>query len=566
MPMTDVKLDLELINRETGEVATTDQFLMTPESLQGFEGDLSFESGWSLDGESKGIATILFIPKQEAAPDHPVRYSFGGTLSYTDPTNGLTVTRELFPVTLTVRPTPLLDLTYFMQRDCLGDDPDTEDVVEPVQETEFALLIQNVGHGDAENVFMTTEQPEIVDNQKGLLVNFEIVRSLLNGREDALAMGGDVTTDFGTIPAGSTAYAQWMFECSLLGHFIDYKVEATHVSSYGDKSLSLLGKVTIHEMIRSIRIPEENDKAIEDLLTGWLCNDVTDSHEAPDHIYLSNGAEAAVHAMGRATVSPAEDEENRQYLLTLTPTVEGWNYGNVEDPTDGYQQLESIVRLNDGLVIPVRNFWQTDRTLRDSMAPYYENLLHFADYFDGNEPQEYLLTFSPAPSSWLEVVAFSQLDAEVLYQPLRTATVTFNKEIDPASFTTDDVHLECQGQQLDITDLGISSTNDEFSYLLNLEPLTQRSGYFVLTVQAAGITDLEGFNGRTGRQLCWTQYISDSLDEINADATGTLIFDASGQRVKHIEQSGLYIIVESHVGKKTSRKVYIEKSNLPNVR
>lgn len=56
------------------------------------------------------------------------RYAFGGSLSYVDPFTGLEVTRDLTPITLTVKPSPNLDLTYFMQRDIKGDDPLTKEV------------------------------------------------------------------------------------------------------------------------------------------------------------------------------------------------------------------------------------------------------------------------------------------------------------------------------------------------------------------------------------------------------------------------------------------------------
>ena len=81
-----------------------------------------------------------------------------------DPFSGLEVTRELSPVTLTVKPSPEQDLTYFMQRDVLDDDPLTTDVVEPMQPAEFALPINNKGNGDATNVRMVTKQPEIIEN------------------------------------------------------------------------------------------------------------------------------------------------------------------------------------------------------------------------------------------------------------------------------------------------------------------------------------------------------------------------------------------------------------------
>ena len=164
---------------------------------------MALDAGWSLAAGATGTATILFVPTKYAAPVRPVNYSFGGTLSYIDANTGLRVTRELYPVTLTVNPTPELDLTYFMQRDIYGDDAMTEDVVEPMVPAEFTVLINNKGYGDANNVKMVTEQPKIIENKKQLLIDFEILSSQLNGQDKVMAMGESVATEFGTIPAHS---------------------------------------------------------------------------------------------------------------------------------------------------------------------------------------------------------------------------------------------------------------------------------------------------------------------------------------------------------------------------
>ena len=76
-----------------------------------------------------------------------------------------------------------------------------------MEPAEFALIINNKGNGDATNVKMVTNQPEIIDNQKGLLIDFEFISSQLNGQDKTLALGQSIPTDFGTIPAHTQAYA-----------------------------------------------------------------------------------------------------------------------------------------------------------------------------------------------------------------------------------------------------------------------------------------------------------------------------------------------------------------------
>lgn len=527
--MKDVKLTLTVTD-EKGNIAMSDKFQVNPEKLEGFNGKLDFTDGWTLDEQKEGVATVLFIPTKKAAPTVETRYAFGGTLSYVDPFTGLEVTRDLTPITLTVKPSPNLDLTYFMQRDIKGDDPLTKEV-EPSEEAEFSLLINNLGYGDATNVKMTTNQPEIVDNEKGLKVKFELMSSQLNGQEKTLALGGNVSTDFGTIPAHSTSYAQWWIKSSLLGHFTDYDVTATHLTSYGNKDLSLLNDVTIHELIRSIDVTK-GDKTLK----GFMTNDIVDADDTPDMLYLSDGEIEKVNVAASSSITKTSDTE---YTLTITPSEEGWNYGNLSDPTYGVSALKSVTRASDGKQISLRNFWQTDRTLRDGKDPLYENRIHFADQFDGKNAESYILTFEATPSLMLEVASIEGAPAEdeVATQPVNTLKVMFNKYIDPATFTSEDIQINVQGKEQD-SQLVKISTEDNKNFVLDLTQLNASAGngYYTLTVQTSGITDSEGFAGKTGKTASWTLFVNSQvklLTSVYPENAGEVIGRVAGNEVAY---------------------------------
>ena len=527
--MKDVKLTLTVTD-EKGNIAMEDKFQVNPEKLEGFNGKLDFTDGWTLDAQKEGVATVLFIPTKKAAPTVETRYAFGGTLSYVDPFTGLEVTRDLTPITLTVKPSPNLDLTYFMQRDIKGDDPLTKEV-EPSEEAEFSLLINNLGYGDATNVRMTTNQPEIVDNEKGLKVKFELMSSQLNGQEKTLALGGSVSTDFGTIPAHSTSYAQWWIKSSLLGHFTDYDVTATHLTSYDNKDLSLLNDVTIHELIRSIDVTK-GDKTLK----GFMTNDIVDADDTPDMLYLSDGEIEKVNVAASSSITKTSDTE---YTLTITPSEEGWNYGNLSDPTYGVSALKSVTRASDGKQISLRNFWQTDRTLRDGKDPLYENRIHFADLFDGKNAESYILTFEATPSLMLEVASIEGAPAEdeVATQPVNTLKVMFNKYIDPATFTAEDIQINVQGKEQD-SQLVKISTEDNKNFVLDLTQLNASAGngYYTLTVQTSGITDSEGFAGKTGKTASWTLFVNSQvklLTSVYPENAGEVIGRIAGNEVAY---------------------------------
>ena len=525
--MKDVKLTLNVTNLATGQVATAKEFEMHTESLVGFKGELPMDAGWYLGADSTGTATILFIPSKYAAPEQPIDYSFGGTLSYVDPYTGLEVTRELYPVTLTVKPSPELDMTYFMQRDIMGDDALTEEV-EPMEPAEFALIINNKGNGDATNVKMVTNQPEIIDNQKGLLIDFEFISSQLNGQDKTLALGQSIPTDFGTIPAHTQAYAQWWLQSTLLGHFVKYDIKATHVTSYGNENLSLLDQVTIHELVRGFTPSQPSALSPQPSQRAFLVNDVTDADDMPDAIYFTDATQDAVYELASATIDKKSDTE---YHLTLVPAQAGWAYGNLMDPTVGRQKLAKVVRQSDGKEVNLDNLWQTNRTLRDGKDPVKENRLHFV----ANMPlsgETFILTFAPKPDVELAVKEYVGVPKEgtVASEPVKTLTVRFNKAIDAATFTADDVTLQCQGKQLDVSKIVITKENDT-DYMLNLEAVTGGDGYYVLTVQTAAITDAEGFQGAVGKQATWIQFTGGKVTlAVKAQpAEGGTVTPASGQ-------------------------------------
>lgn len=490
--MTNVKLNLT-VKDSGGKVATSHEFQVNPESLEGFEGELNLTSGWSLKANSTGKATILFIPTKYAAETTPEQYSFGGTLTYVDPFTNLEVTRELTPITLTVKPSPVLDMTYFMQRDVIGDDPLTKEV-EPMEEAEFALLIHNTGYGDATNVRMVTNQPEIVDNEKGLAIKFELIRSSLNGGDKSLALGGSVTTDFGTIAAQGTTYAQWWLTSTLMGHFSDYNISATHVTSYDNPDLSLLGNVSIHELIRSV----DGGNG----LTGFLVNDVPDAKDTPDNIYFTNGEkETVAQATGSATKNGTE------CTLIVTPALSGWNYLSVASPLSGKATITSVTRGSDGKQLSLRNVWLTDRTLIDGKEPVYENKIHLVDNFSSSATETYIITFAALPDTILAVDTITGIPAEgtVIAKPMKMVTVKFNKDILPSTFTTDDISLSVQGVSVDVSNVKIARV-DSKTYTIDLSSVSVENGFYVLTVQTTGITDSEGYTGKTGRNVSWTMF------------------------------------------------------------
>jgi len=492
--MKEVELDL-IIKDAGGIIATSHEFQVNTEKLVQVN---AIDGTGIINPKDTAIATILFIPTKYAAPSSPQEYSFGGTLGYLDPFTGTKVTRDLYPVTLTVKPSPDLVLNYFMQRDVIGDDPLTTEVVEPSEDAEFTLLIFNEGAGDATNVRISSKQPEIIDNEKGLLIDFEIVSSSLNGAEKNI---GITNIDFGTIPTGSSAYGQWWFRSSLLGHFVEYDTKITHVTSYDNPDLSLVKSLNIHELISSIEVTRNNTK-----LRGFMANDVVDTYDYPDRMYLSDGSSAEISTLNTVEVVDAGTNQKR---LSITPTQAGWNYAVIADPYNGRSQLTEVKREADNLMLPLANFRQTALTLRDGKDPIHENKLHFIDEValaGGN----YLLTFEPKRDNILKVTGFGSVPVAISQNQINQVEVVFNRAILDSTFTHDDISLSCQGINLDVSKVTISRLN-ALTYRLHLDSVTNTNGYFYLTVQTNGIKDEEGYAGEFGLSTNWTQFLDGAV-------------------------------------------------------
>ncbi len=489
--MSDIHLDLKVTDSK-GVPADSDRFQISLESIDGFGGEGNLNAGWSLDSKASGVATVLYIPTKNAAPEEPQAYNFSGSITYLDPYTDLEVTRELKPVTLTVKPSPELDLVYFMQRDVFGDDPLTPDVIEPSADTEFALLIVNKGAGDASNVRMSTRQPEIVDNEKGLAVDFEMVSSQLNGADKTLALGQTVATEFGAIAAGQTAYAQWWLRCSLLGHFTAYDVTATHVTDHGNPDLSLLDEVSIHELIHSI------DLTTTDNSKGWIVNDEIDSEDMPDTIWFSDGTTDTV---GTAVGSASMTSDN-ECTVNISVRQAGWFYLSVNDPAVGRREIEAV--SFNGVDRPINNAWLTDRTLRDGHDPLTDYRIHLAGYAEEPGMHSFVVRFAPTPETTLEVNDFTGVPEGVATEAVKTVCIVFSKPVEEATFTADDIELRLQGSRVAVDNIGISRVSDT-DYRLDLSGLTDEDGYYVLTVATDGIIDSEGFHGKNAFSTSWVQ-------------------------------------------------------------
>lgn len=504
----DILVNVNATNMETGFMATSREMQISIEKIEGFEGEK--DGAWRLGAGKKGVATILFIPTKYAAPENITTYSFGGTLSFKD--GSTTQNRSLYPVSLQVKPTPELDLTYFMQRDVYGDNPLTTDVVEPVIPAEFSVLIHNKGYGDANNVRMITKKPKIVENEKGLLIDFDIISSSLNGGEKTMALDDDIATQFGTIAAGTASYATWDLTASLMGHFTEYDVSVTHVTDYGNPDLSLLDRVTIHELIHSM-----NATIGDKVYRAWITNNEPDAEDAPDHIYFANGTDEELAMLSEETRMERIDATH--YRVTVPTNVpRNWFYTTVANPAGKYAKILSITDETNNRPLDAANFWTTDYTMKDGIDPQLDYRLHIADIVSGKGTNTYIVEFEPIPELRLDVKSITTVpaDDQIAEKPIEQLTVEFNKDIKPETFTRDDIMVRYEGK-LFSGDIAITPKDDASKRVFNLNTSAlNENGYYVLQVKTDNITDTENYLGAEGKMVRWMLF-KDGLVHYNVN-------------------------------------------------
>jgi large repetitive protein len=485
----DVNLDL-IVRDENGENKTY-LFQVNKEAFLNGTG--------VVNPNSEGMGLVTFIPTKEAAPTVKQSYSFGGTLSYFDPQVNERVTVQLNPVTLEVNPSPDLVLHYFMQRDILGDDSLTPDIVEPTIPAELSLMINNEGFGVATNVNVESAQPRIIDNDKGLLVDFKMIGSNFNNEPKQLGL---LNVNFGNIEAKQSAIGQWYFTSSLIGHFVKYDVKVVHKSSFGNANLSLIKASYIHELIKSVRDYETTADKIDD----FLVNDVSDAFDTPDRIYLSNGTSEEVKKSDAIQIVDKVTPSTLTSKVKINPSTSGWNYNAIVYPEAANYELIKVVRDNDNLEIPLKNVWQTNVTLKDGLNPKYETKLHLLDKIA--EVSTYTLYYKPTDGNIPEVETFVDAPERNNSKPVEVVTVKFNKEIDVNTFLNSNVQIISQGAVLP-SDAILIGKIDARTYSINIKELTKTSGYYELLVKTLGIKDLLGNEGKNGKKIEWLQFINE---------------------------------------------------------
>ena len=380
--LNDISINLVVRDR-AGNLVSQDTFGITDPALSGLT---AIDGTGVIAGGGTGSAAFTIIPSRLAAAEEETSYTVSGTLGYRE--NGVQVSIPLRQEEISVRPQAELELDYFLQRNVFSDDPFTDEV-EDSEPFALGLLVNNVGAGDANNMSITSAQPEIIENEKGLLIDFEIIGTAVNGE----AIQPTLNADFGDVAAGTTETAIWYMQSSLQGKFIDYEVSFTHINSVGIEELSLITETRIHELVRVIRDDREGSDDLDD----FFVNDdwETDLFGIPDAVYTSQQEILPVLLATGEAADGAASTGDLEVVVTAN-MGEGYSYASLFDPGNNAFDVASVVRNSDGKVLNEANYWITDRTFPANGRPEYENILHIIDHNDEAGSQSYTVNYIAA--------------------------------------------------------------------------------------------------------------------------------------------------------------------------
>lgn len=337
---------------------------------------------------AQAVATWTILPTRDAAPSANAAYTIGGTITYVQGDTNVSI--PLFAAPITVVPDPLLQFHYFLQHDVYGDDPFTE-AVEPTEPFSLGLLAVNAGYGAAHNLTVTSSQPKIVDNEKGLQVGFQIIGSRVNDHGADLSL----TLPLGDIVAGGTSVGDFLLISTLQGKFIDFSAAFKHLDDLNNPRTSILDSVDTHFLEHVVRVVDPADDKKPDFLAYSDIAPVKD--ELPIMVWNSDGTTAPVAATTNVSVDGAVSNDNLSVRLTAANIPAGFVYIRANDPGNHVYNLTRVVR-SDGREISLGdNAWTTHRIIRlKGQAPYPENRVYL---FDGNNTGgttlSYTLSYAP---------------------------------------------------------------------------------------------------------------------------------------------------------------------------
>ena len=298
-------------------------------------------------------------------------YYVGATLRYT--LGGEPQVTDVTPDYIFVKPMPLLTLDYFLTQDVYADDAFTS-AIEPPDPFTLGVRVKNNGKGIAHNLKIDSAQPKIVENEQGLLINFQILGSYVND----LPTTPSLLINLGAIPPQSAGTGRWQMITTLSGKFVEFTASFSHADELGGELTSLLEAANTHFLVHDVLVDLPGRDPVRDFLA-------KDGNTL--RVYESSGLDTEVTDQSSFSTLQAAGQQGNQVNYTLTaPPTAGFLYVKVPDPQQGAKPPTRALR-SDGKLLSLDNVWLSKSRQADKIHwNYYLNL------FDANSTGQYQLS------------------------------------------------------------------------------------------------------------------------------------------------------------------------------
>ena len=349
------------------------------------DGITDVDGGGTVHPKSTADIHWLIIPAVGAAGPNSqgTKYLVGAKLRYI--MGGVERVMDVQPDYIFVKPMPLLVLDYFLPVDVYGDDAFTGPVEPPVPFS-LGVRVANHGYGAANKLKIDSGQPEIVENDQGLLIGFVITGSEVNGTP----VTDSLLVDFGDIEPNRAGTARWVMECTLSGRFKEFTAEFSHADELGGALTSLMDAIHTHLMVHDVIVDLPGRDSIRDFLA---------RDEGVLKVFESDNIDTNVADLTHQAlfVKTGQNGSRLTYEMTL-PATNGPLYAAVSNsiPPMDTSTIVSVLRA-DGKRLHAANAWFS-KSHQSGGSPWNEAL----NLFDANGGGAYTVTIDdisavPAP-------------------------------------------------------------------------------------------------------------------------------------------------------------------------
>jgi sugar lactone lactonase YvrE len=368
------------------------KFFVKVSTLQSISGGVG--GAGTIPANTQGVINWLIIPSTGAGGVLLTgeKYSVSAAINYT--ATGVAKIINTFSDTITIKPQPAIKLEYLLPFEVFGDEPLTP-ALEPIEPFALAVRVTNVGYGTAKDFKIDSGQPEIVDNDQGLAMDFKLLGTYVGNN----AIPNSLLIPFGDIASGAVSNGSWIMSTTLSGKFKKFDAMFSHAAELGGQLTSLIQGVTTYTLVKDVLVDLPgrdgrydflvNTTTSRDQMEGLLNagQDVT-----PDVIFESDQP-VAIPVVNKTGVLSGTLSGTNSSLLVTVPDISSNLWVHVSMPLPGEWKIPLLsVRRSDGKELNSGNYWIARHFNKQTKT--YSYRLHLLDL--SSVVSEYTFTFDPS--------------------------------------------------------------------------------------------------------------------------------------------------------------------------